>query len=79
MELILDRTLTERRVYPAIDIQRSGTRNEDLLFTQSDYQSVITMRRMLDLLGKDERTMIILDKLKKTKSNKEFLASLKEG
>ncbi len=79
MELILDRNLTERRVYPAIDIPHSGTRNEDLLFTQSDYQSVITMRRMIDLLGKDERTIIILDKLKKTKSNKEFLASLKEG
>ncbi len=79
MELILDRTLTERRVYPAIDIQRSGTRNEDLLFSQSDYQSVITMRRMIDMLGKDERTMILLERLKKTKSNKEFLASLKEG
>ncbi|MEP7166796.1 MAG: transcription termination factor Rho [Candidatus Woesebacteria bacterium] len=79
MELILDRSLTERRVYPAIDIQKSGTRNEDLLFSQTDYQSVITMRRMIDLLGKDERTMILLDKLKKTKSNKEFLASLKEG
>lgn len=79
MELILDRALTERRIYPAIDIQRSGTRNEDLLFTQSDYQSVITMRRMIDMLGKDERTMILVDRLKKTKSNKEFLASLKEG
>lgn len=79
MELILDRALTERRIYPAIDIQRSGTRNEDLLFTQSDYQSVITMRRMIDMLGKDERTMILLDRLKKTKTNKEFLASLKEG
>ncbi len=79
MELWLDRTLTERRVYPAIDIQKSGTRNEDLLFTQTDYQSVITMRRMIDLLGKDERTMLILDKLKRTKTNKEFLASLKEG
>jgi transcription termination factor Rho len=79
MELVLDRTLTERRIYPAIDIQRSGTRNEDLLFTQSDYQSVITMRRMIDILGKDERTSILVDRLKKTKSNKEFLASLKEG
>jgi len=79
MELILDRTLAERRIYPGIDIQRSGTRNEDLLFSQSDYQSVITMRRMIDMLGKDERTSILVDRLKKTKSNKEFLASLKEG
>lgn len=79
MELVLDRTLTERRIYPAIDIQKSGTRREDLLFTSMDYQSVITMRRMIDMLGKDERTSILIDRLKKTKSNKEFLASLKEG
>lgn len=69
----------ERRIYPAIDIQKSGTRNENLLFSQSDYQSVITMRRMIDMLGKDERTSIIIDRLKKTKGNKEFLAGLKEG
>lgn len=79
MELILDRNLTERRIYPAIDIQKSGTRNEDLLFSATDYQSVITLRRMIDILNKDERAMIILDRLKKSKSNKEFLASLKEG
>lgn len=79
MELILDRTLAERRIFPSIDIQRSGTRNEDLLFSQSDYQSVITMRRMIDMLGKDERTVVLLERLKKTKKNKEFLASLKEG
>lgn len=79
MELFLDRSLAERRIYPAIDIQKSGTRNEDLLFSQSDYQSVITMRRMIDMLGKDERTSIIIDRFKKTKGNKEFLASLKEG
>ncbi len=79
MELVLDRSLNERRVYPAIDIQKSGTRREDLLFSQSDYQSVITMRRMIDMLGKDERTQILIERLKKTKSNKEFLASLKEG
>lgn len=79
MELVLDRAIAERRIYPAIDVQRSGTRHEDLLFSQSDYQSVIVMRRMIDVLGKDERTQLLLDRLKKTKSNKEFLASLKEG
>jgi transcription termination factor Rho len=79
MELALDRQLAERRIYPAIDIQRSGTRREDLLFSQSDYQSIIVMRRMVDVLGKDERTQLLVERLKKTKSNKEFLASLKEG
>lgn len=79
MELVLDRSLAERRVYPSIDVQRSGTRREDLLFTQTDYQSVIVMRRMVDVLGKEERSQILIERLKKTKSNKEFLASLKEG
>ncbi|PWU22592.1 transcription termination factor Rho, partial [Candidatus Cerribacteria bacterium 'Amazon FNV 2010 28 9'] len=79
MELILDRSLAERRIFPAIDIQKSGTRNEDLLFSQSDYQSIITMHRMIDMLGKDERTEVLLSRLKQTKTNKTFLASLKEG
>ncbi len=79
MELVLDRQLADRRIHPAIDVQRSGTRREDLLFSQSDYQSIIVMRRMIDVLNKDERTQLLMDRLKKTKSNKEFLAGLKEG
>jgi transcription termination factor Rho len=79
MELHLDRALADRRIYPAIDVVRSGTRKEELLFNDSQYQSVIVMRRMIDLLGKDERTSVIIERLKKTKNNKEFLASLKEG
>lgn len=79
MELHLDRRLAERRVWPSMDIQRSGTRKEELLFSQSDYQSIITMRRMVDVLAPEERTEVFLDRLRRTKSNKEFLASLKEG
>jgi transcription termination factor Rho len=79
MELHLNRRLAERRVWPAIDVQRSGTRKEELLFNQTDYQSVVTMRRMIDILNKDERTDRLLEQLKKAKTNKEFLASLKEG
>jgi len=79
MELVLDRALADRRIFPSIDVQRSGTRREDLLFSQTDYQSIIVMHRMIDILGKDERTSLLLDRLKRTKSNKEFLASLKEG
>lgn len=79
MELHLDRHLADRRIYPAIDVQRSGTRKEELLFDSTAYQSIIIMRRMIDVLGKDERTELLNQRLKKTKNNKEFLASLKEG
>jgi transcription termination factor Rho len=76
-EIHLDRHLAERRVHPAIDVQRSGTRRDDLLIDPVTYQSIITLHRMLDTLDKDDRTITLLDQLKRTKSNKEFLASLK--
>ncbi|EKD53508.1 MAG: hypothetical protein ACD_61C00025G0001, partial [uncultured bacterium] len=79
MELHLDRRLAERRIYPSIDVMRSGTRRDDLLFDNVEYQSIILMRRMLDMLGDNERTEVLLSRLQKTKSNKEFLASLKDG
>lgn len=79
MELHLDRELAERRIWPAIDVQRSGTRREDLLFSQSEYQSVVLMRRMIDMLDPRERTSVLVAKMKNTKNNKEFLATLKEG
>lgn len=78
-EIHLDRRLAERRIYPAIDVQRSGTRRDDLLHGNMDYLSITTLHRMLDMLDKDQRTQTMLDNLKKTKSNKEFLASLKNG
>lgn len=78
MELQLDRKLAERRIYPAINVQRSSTRREDLLFNSVEYQNIVLMRRMLDLLSDGERTSMLVDRLKKTKTNKEFLASLKE-
>jgi transcription termination factor Rho len=79
MELHLDRRLAERRVYPAIDVMRSSTRRDDLLFESMDYQSVILMRRMLDMLGDNERTEVLEGRVARTKNNKEFLASLKDG
>ena len=79
MELHLDRKLAERRIYPSIDVQRSGTRREDLLFSQSEYQAVLLMRRMNDLLDPKERTEAILNRMKQMKTNQAFLASLKEG
>jgi len=79
MELHLDRRLAERRIFPAIDVMRSGTRRDDLLFESMEYQSVILMRRMLDVLNDSERTEVMVSRLHKTKTNKEFLASLKDG
>ena len=78
-EVHLDRRLAERRIYPAIDVQRSGTRRDDLLMDPMTYQSIMTLQRMLDLVDKDQRSQTLLDRLKRTSSNKEFLASLKEG
>lgn len=79
MEVHLDRRLAERRIYPAMDVMKSGTRREDLLFDNTEYQSIIMMRRMLDMLSEGERTEVMVERLNKTKTNKEFLASLKEG
>jgi len=79
MELHLTRKLAERRVFPAVDIQKSGTRQEELLFDKKIYPKIITLRRMIDVLGPEERTEVILERLRKTKSNKEFLESLNQG
>ena len=76
MELHLDRKLADRRVFPAINLQRSGTRKEELLFGEKLYPKIVVMRKMIDLLGAEERTEIILDRLEKTKTNKEFLKLL---
>jgi transcription termination factor Rho len=78
MELKLDRRLAERRVYPAIDVKASGTRNEDKLLSPEVLNSSWRVRRMLDIFKDDEATAMIIDRLKKTKTNKEFLATLHE-
>jgi transcription termination factor Rho len=76
-EIHLNRRLAERRIYPAIDVQRSGTRKDELLLDGQDYQSVVTLQRMLDTLDRNERTSTLITQLKRTDSNKDFLASLK--
>ena len=76
-EVHLTRSLAERRIYPAIDVQRSSTRRDDLLIDGVNYQSVMTLQRMLDTLDKDERSMTLINQLRRTKTNKEFLANLK--
>jgi len=76
MELHLDRKLAERRVYPAIDVQRSGTRREELLMDDNTLRQVWTMRRMVSMLGGTEGTELLLGRLSKTTSNDEFLLTL---
>ncbi len=83
-ELWLDRRLSERRVYPAIDIARSGTRRDDLLLDEKTYQRVVLLRRMTALVGQNaqnpaESTELILERLGRTNSNAEFLATLKDA
>jgi len=79
MELHLDRALEERRIFPAINVQKSGTRKEELLFDKKTYKKVATLRRVLDVLNKNERTELLLQRLKKSKTNKDFLENLKKG
>ncbi len=78
MELHLDRRLAERRIYPSIDIEASGTRQEQLLFKEEYYKQMIIMRRMISILGENERTEIFLERLAKAESNEEFLGTLKD-
>jgi transcription termination factor Rho len=76
MELHLDRKLAERRIYPSIDVQRSGTRREELLMDDATLRQVWTMRRMVSMLGGSEGTELLLGRLSKTGSNAEFLQTL---
>jgi transcription termination factor Rho len=83
-ELWLERRLAEKRVFPAIDIGRSGTRRDDLLLTEDVYQRVVLLRRMTALVGSNsqnptEATELILERLSRTKNNSEFLQTLKEA
>ncbi len=76
MELHLDRKLAERRIYPSIDVQRSGTRREELLLDDQTLKQVWTMRRMVGMLGGSEGTELVLSRLAKTRTNADFLLTL---
>src|SRR5438876_91770 len=75
-ELILDRKLAEKRIFPAIDVQRSGTRREELLLEDGTLKMVWTMRRMLSAVGTNEGIELLLNRIAKTETNAEFLATL---
>ena len=81
MELHLDRRLSERRIFPAMDIQRSGTRREELLMDEESLKQVWLLRRMVGMIASDsanfvEGTERVMDRLRKTETNAEFLANL---
>ncbi|NNC74616.1 MAG: transcription termination factor Rho, partial [Acidimicrobiia bacterium] len=76
MELRLDRKLADKRIYPAIDIEQSGTRKEELLFSPDELTEVWKLRRVLLALEPGAALELLMDRLRSTKSNGEFLASV---
>lgn len=78
MEIHLDRKLSDKRVFPAIDLQKSGTRKEELLIQRKDLDRIWVLRRVLNPLSPVEQMELVLERLEKTKSNGEFLASMNQ-
>jgi transcription termination factor Rho len=76
LEINLDRKLTEKRIFPSIDINKSGTRKEELLLATQDFNRIIVLRRVLSQLSPTEAMELLLDRLGKSKSNSEFLDSM---
>ena len=78
MELHLDRKLSEKRIFPAINLSKSGTRREDLLMRQDELEAIWYMRRALGNRDNQEVTEMILDNLAHTKDNKTFIEVIKK-
>ena len=74
MELKLDRSLSEQRIYPAIDIKASGTRHDELLYPEEDLRKIWQLHRVLAGLGTKESTELLIDRIEKTRSNRDFLS-----
>jgi transcription termination factor Rho len=79
MELVLDRKIAERRIYPAIDVQRSSTRKEDLLLNAEELNRVYLLRNFLADMPPVEAIEFLLERMKRTKNNKEFFATMAQG
>ncbi len=79
MEMVLDRKLSEKRIFPAIDLQKSGTRREDLLLSGEELEAINIMRKALNGLKPDEATDRILDMFARTRTNHEFVAMVKKN
>ena len=79
LEIVLDRALVDRRIWPAIDINASGTRREEKLFDEEEYDRVCQVRRVLSQMNPADAMDLLTTRLKKTKTNAEFLMSIKAG
>ena len=77
-EIVLDRKLSDKRIFPAMDIQKSGTRKEDLLIEPAKLAKIWVLRKILSASGPSESMELLVDRLGKTKTNDEFLANLQE-
>jgi transcription termination factor Rho len=75
-EIVLDRKMSDRRIFPAIDINRSGTRKEELLLSKEELNRVWILRKVLNPLSPVEAMELMLERLAKTKSNRDFLESM---
>jgi len=76
MEIVLDRKLADRRIFPAIDINKSGTRKEELLIPPEDLNRIWILRKLLSPLNPIDAMEFLLDKMHGTKNNADFLASM---
>jgi transcription termination factor Rho len=76
MELHLDRKLSEKRIFPAIDINKSGTRREELLLNQRELESVWAIRKAMSNMGTSEVTEMLISKLMQTRTNEDFVKSI---
>jgi transcription termination factor Rho len=79
MEINLDRRLVDKRVFPAIDISRSGTRKEELLIEEQDLNRIWVLRKVLSQMNEVEAVELLIDKLGKTKTNQDFLGAMTKG
>jgi transcription termination factor Rho len=78
MEIILDRKLVDKRVFPAIDIQRSGTRKEELLIPKDDLSRIWVLRKVLNPLSPVEAMELLISRLEKVRNNAEFLLNMNQ-
>ena len=78
MEMVLDRKLSERRIFPAIDIQKSGTRRDDLLLTPDEMEGINTIRKSLNGMKAEEAVDKVLDLFSKTRTNGEFINMIRK-
>jgi transcription termination factor Rho len=79
MELVLDRRLSDKRIFPAIDVNKSGTRKEELLIPKDQLNRIWILRKFLSELNPVEAMEFLVDKISQTKSNKKFLESMSSG